>query len=495
MTKTLSQILSDGSLVDNTVHQASEGVFQGAWNSRAVEIYRGYGRQNNPDYAWTFARTAAQQAIDPSRVVTVRPDGEYEHNTNDPLVSLSGLDSLNFSLTTGNVIGSMNSDDFTLRVSSRFGDEFLRFIIADADGFVEVPDRGGMADGSYEWLLIHLWLVKLKKAMRLGLPKGYETRSESLTQVRGQLDVVDYQINQKLGRHTCAYREHSYDNPATRLIARTLEHLDSRSKLSGDHSLRQTFLAATGGQRHPLQDLLRAPALRNPYFADYNPVMTMAKRILHGDLLDFGVQDRSSSFFFDVSMLWEHFIRQLLRRAGFTMRDKNSSTMPVSQGIPGATRRLIPDLVFNYEGRNFVFDVKYKNFPFGGPSPGVKREDLFQLHTYVGQASNEFDVSGCGLIYPVHESKWHDQALARTGGILSSRLTQGRREIPFHVGFLMIPESSSSLETDRPDPFQHRFQRAIDSFVRNMALACMGNHENAIGASVHSPRISVSSSL
>jgi hypothetical protein len=412
---------------------------------------------------------ASQVRIDPSDVVLRGPDAEYEHNTDDSFVALSGSDPLNFTLTTGNLIGSITSEDYTFRVSSRFGDEFLRFIIADADGFVEVPDRGGLADGGYEWLLIHLWLVKLKKALRLGLPKAYESRFESLTQVRGRLDPVDYEINRRRGLYACTYREHSYDNPATRLIARTLEHLDATSKLSGFHSLRQTFLAATDGRRHPIQDLLNAPPLRNPYFSDYNPVMAMAKRILREDLLDFGAQDRTRSFFFDVSMLWEYFIRQLLRRAGCSLRDKASGTMAISPGLPGVRRKLIPDLIFEYGGRHFVFDVKYKNFQFGGRSPGVDRTDLFQLHTYLGQASNHFDVAGCGLIYPVRESKWCQQDLDASGGIFSSRIVQGRCDVPFHIVCLKVPERSADTpEGEWPSEFQNRFKESIETFVQTL---------------------------
>ena len=33
----------------------------------------------------------------------------------------------------------------------------------------------------------------------------------------------------------------------------------------------------------------------------------------------------------------------------------------------------------------YVFDVKYKTFD---PQFGVKREDIFQLHTYIGQYGN-----------------------------------------------------------------------------------------------------------
>jgi 5-methylcytosine-specific restriction enzyme subunit McrC len=468
MIKPLGQILSDGSLVDNTIHQARNGVFQVGKHGNGVEIRQGGRGANNPRDVWPLIQQASLLAIDPEDLVLLRPDAEYEHNTGDRFVQMEGFDPLNFTLSTGNLIGSMTADGHTLRVSSRFGDEFLRYIIADADGFIELPERGGMADGSYEWLLIYLWLIKLRKAFRLGLPKTYETRCETLTQVRGRLDPLDYSINHERARYACAYREHSYDNPATRLIARTLEHLDATSKLTSAHSLRQIFQSATAGRRHRLQDLLAAPPLRNPYYADYNPVMAMAKRILRNDLADIGNEDRTCAFFFDVSMLWEYFIRKLLRRAEFEMHDKSSGKWPISSGIPRTSRNLIPDLVFDYEGRTYVFDVKYKNFYFGGPSPGVNRDDLFQLHTYLGQASNRFDVAGCGLIYPVRESEWKDQGLDAVGGVLTSSIAQGRHQIPFHVAFVMIPEIGEIPDDDWPAVFQQRFHASLDSFLHGL---------------------------
>ena len=470
MTKSLSQILSDGTLVDNTQHRAIQGVFQSGWRQEKVEIRQGRNA-NHPGAAWPLLQSAANLQIDPASIVLRSPQADYEHNTDDPLIVLSGFDPLNFSLTTGNLVGSIKSEGHTLRISSRFGDEFLRYIIADADGFAEIPEQGGIAKGGYEWLLNYFWLIQLKKAFRLGLPKSYETRKESLTQVRGRMDPIDCHLNQSRARFACTYREHSYENPATQLIARTLEHLDARSGLHGLHALKQTFQTATGGRRHPLQTLLAAPPIRNPYYADYNPVLDLAKRILKGDLADVGHHDQASALLFDVSMLFEYFIRKLLRKADMQLHDKTTSRWFISPGIPYARRALIPDLVFDHEGRTFVFDVKYKNFHFGGRSPGVNREDIFQLHTYVGQATNHYDVGGCGLIYPIRESQWHNQNLAATGGILTSKIRQGGREIPFHVAFVMLPERGEISESEWVQVFQERFRASLAVFLNGFELA------------------------
>jgi hypothetical protein len=462
MTKTLSQIVSDGTLVDNSVYQAEAGVFRAGSFGPALEIWQGGGRKN-PWTAWPLIHKAATLNTENSKLVFRVPEADYEHNTDDAFISVSGPDPLNFNLTTGNLIGCVKSEGYTLRVSSRFGDEFLKFIIADADGFVELPDQGGMERGGYEWLLVYLWLVKLKKAFRLGLPKAYETRTESLTQVRGRLDPVDYFLNQQRARYRCTYREHSYDNDTTRLIARTLQHLDSHDFLRESHVLNQTFQIATQGRRSTLQDLLATLPVRNPYYADYNPVITLSKQILRDELSDFGDQSETSAFFFDVSMLFEYFVRKLLKRAGVVFHQKNGLQWQIPSGLRHGQRKLIPDLVFDMNLATYVFDVKYKSFDF---AYGVSREDLFQLHTYIGQVSNEHNVAGCGFIYPIRESRWQECGLEATRGIFSETITQGGRTIPFHVVFLKIPESEKSAGADNSAAYRQQFKNYTEYFIR-----------------------------
>lgn len=458
--KLLADILCDGSIVDNTVHESADG--RVTWNKGAVvtTFRRDVKGRNHPKNTWPLLCKAASINVSDSLVVTRGDD--YEDNTEGRLVELRGYSWEDFTLTTGNLIGCVRDGNYTLNISSRFGDEFLKFIIADAEGFKELPDQGGELLGNYEWLLIYLWQIKLKKAYRLGLPKAYETRIDSLTTVRGRLEPLDYALNSDRGRYQCTYREHSYDNDATRLIARTLAHLDGHSFLLGAHSLNQTFQIATGGARHPLSELLAAKPLRNPYFADYNEVMTLSKRILRNELADFGSSSQTSAFFFDVSMLFEYFVRKLLQRAGARFRDKNGGSWQIPTGGAMSARKLIPDLVFELNGRTFVFDVKYKSFDF---RYGVKREDLFQLHTYLGHLSNEGPYAGCGLIYPIRESRWNSQNMGKHGGLVIEKITQHGNQVPFYVAFLRVPDETVVAPKQE---FSARFQSSCEEFVQKL---------------------------
>jgi hypothetical protein len=471
MSTPLGQILSAGRVLDNTRHEVRDGIFTAGFRE-PVGLYDGRGERST----WrarqflfsTAAGVRARLAEEGKLLIWPTPEeGEYEHNTRDEFLRVeAGPGAHGFSFTTGNLIGCVTGavDDypFTLRVSSRFGDEFLKAIIAEADGFLELPDAGGQEQGGYEWLLVYLWLVKIRKAFRLGLPKAYETRTESLSQLRGRLDPVDYFLQGPRGRYRCTFREHSYDNPTTRLLARTLQHLDAHAFLRGAQALSQTFQVATGGRRTPLLELLAAPPVRNPYFADYNPVIDLSKQILRQQLANFGVKSEASAFFFDVSMLFEYFVRKLLKRAGAAFHPKSDRLTIATGLLEGCTRRrIIPDLVFGLDGDTFVFDVKYKSFDF---HYGVDREDLFQLHTYVAHLSHQHPVAGCGFIYPIRASRWKERGLEASRGILSHTLLQGGRTIPFHVVFLQVPDQAAVPDGEWPAAFRDAFRRMTAEF-------------------------------
>jgi 5-methylcytosine-specific restriction enzyme subunit McrC len=504
--KTLSQILRDGSLVDNTVHVIREMPFPLAPNLDAIRIERTKGKNNNPQkIRGLMERAAMARTIDPETVFLNR-DADYEHNTADGLITtrgngtliesatmthsktselvfltgnadyenihddasdaVSGESALNFTLTTGNLIGVVKFDRYTLKVSSRFGDDFLKYIIADADGFVELPDQGGTSQDGYKWLLIFLWLVKRRKAFRLGLPKAYTTRSEELTRPRGSIDPVDYVLNHTRAVYRCTFREHRYDIPATRLIAGTLRHLESHALLRDDHALNRTFQVAIQGQRGTFQEFLATPILRNPYFADYNPVIKLSKQILRNEMADFGDQSQTNAFLFDVSMLFEYFVRKSMKRAGVSFHDKNSRDWTIPSGLQDGLRprHLIPDLIFDLGGATYVFDVKYKSFDF---KRGVSRGDLFQLHTYIGQVSNKYNIGGCGFVYPIRGSRWQKYGLEKRQGIFSETITQGGRSVPFHVAFIKVPEAKSDGQDFR-NQFKIQLKNFLSAFLKRL---------------------------
>ncbi len=468
----LHEILADGTIVDNRHYRYHDGLLALPHNSLTINGGRGWTRVDRVfDFLRATAKLAAGADAAPTNVVIVGPDG-YEHNTEDPFLALSGFGADDFTLQTGNLVGSISlrdKPDYALNISSRFGDAFLKFIVADADGFAELPDLGAHADGGLHWLLPYLWAVKMRKAWRLGLPKLYATRAESTPHVRGRIDPLSHITGESLARYHCSYREHSYDNPATRLIARVLQLNGTPAFLPDAQQMQRTFQAATHGARHHLPELLATAPVRNPYYSDYNPLIELSKLILRGHSRDIGAGARANALLFDVSVLFEYFIRKLLKRRGLSLQGKSSVALAIPAGLPdGRLRRLIPDLIFDAGGRQHVFDVKYKSFDF---VYGAAREDLFQLHTYVSQVSARGPVGSCGFIYPVSERQWDKQGLQRYGGVISQPFRHGAQQMHFHVVFLKVPDQDGLAREEHHAGFAQRFAASCEDFVRGLRQA------------------------
>jgi 5-methylcytosine-specific restriction enzyme subunit McrC len=238
MSKWLYHILKDSTLVDNQVYQIDKGTLKNNRLGRPIHLNRrGYRQRsypfNNEWAIWSFLNKTNREVqklflTNKNKALVLFNDREYEHNSDDDFINVQGVDCMNFTLKTGNIIGYLQKGDYAIKISSRFGDNFLKYIISDAEGFLEIENYGGYdKDNGYEWLLIYLWKTKLKKAFRLGLPKKYITQKQQLTRVRGSLNPVHYfTTGEKTGTYDCQYREHSYNNEATKLIASTFKKVE-----------------------------------------------------------------------------------------------------------------------------------------------------------------------------------------------------------------------------------------------------------------------------
>ena len=228
----LFDVIKNGTLVDNRSYLVNDGELT---DSRRLDESitlctesKGESYKKECD-VWHFLDSVSRDVetkLKENRAgaVVLFNDKDYEHNTDDGFIRVSGTDSRNFNLSTGNLIGFVKRGDYSLKISSRFGDAFLQYIIADADGFLELENMGGEShDDGYEWLLAYLWNIKFKRAYRLGIPKTYITKNDRISRVRGTIDPVDYFRNNTSGKYLCSYREHSYDSPATSLFIKAYE--------------------------------------------------------------------------------------------------------------------------------------------------------------------------------------------------------------------------------------------------------------------------------
>lgn len=430
------------------------------WNADLGSLMDRHGRDIAIDHGmfcdklkdWRQLDGDVRARMHSAKVVLLDASG-YEHNTEDPFLTVVGSEN-SYTLTTGNLVGELSSSlgkkEVRVQVSSRFGDNFLRYLLMDADGFLPL-DGGGVSksDVGVDWMLMFAWLAKLRGAVSFGLPKAYESEIERLPLVRGRLNAVDFAINKSTGRYLCDYRRHSYCNMATLLVSRVFDLLGRRAiGLCPDmNNIRQAFKQATEGRMVKDIKLLETGHFSNPLYVGYNSVINFSKYIIRRMSGEIGDDVNASSFLFDMSMLFEYYVRKLLIRNGFEMLEKDdNSFLSISRGLGDEERKLKPDLLFVGSAGPYVFDVKYKYFSTMPRQGGVDRDDLYQLHTYVGAYGNckDYDVAGCGFVYPVKEDRWQtdfgfneDTWCAEYDEL---PIVQHKKKVPFHVVFIRIPQ-------------------------------------------------------
>lgn len=396
----------------------------------------------NNDQIFTFLKNIEKnvnEQIENSNIILFN-EKEYENNADQRFIKLLGSRWDNFSLETGNIIGHLSCNEHHINIGSRFGDEFLKYIIADADGFLEIDNLGTInKQGNNHWLLQYYWVIKLKKAFRLGLPKVYEKQTTISSIVKGNIDVAYFELNKTIAKYKSTSRNHSFFCNQNLLILEAFKKVN-KDFLSKDlFAIKQAFSVAGKGEKRNNKELLTVKNFSNPFYSDYNEVLSISKMLLENGAIDIGINSPMSGFLFDVSMLFEYFIRKLFKRNGFEIHSKNEHICKIPTGT-NYTRSLFPDLIVTVEDKTFLLDVKYKSFD---NRYGVKREDLFQLYTYLGQIGNDIEVDFIGFVYPTNDKMRE--------GLVKESVTVLGKKISFIVTFLYVPTSSKNFNLDFTD--------------------------------------------
>jgi 5-methylcytosine-specific restriction enzyme subunit McrC len=417
---------------------------------------------NGPDKLWRVTRflrlveDRVGKAIQEGEGLLVRFGEEFDFSRDQTLLKVRG-DDLGTYLTidTGNVVGWVRARcdhyDFRLRVTARFGDGFLRHMIASAEGYLELEDMGAVPEGGdAEWLLIYLWKTRLKQAFTTGVPKLYVGKTERLPLVRGNLDLSAYlRLPADVGRYTCRFRQHSFDNEITRLVNATFRNVSKRdggvgALLADTHRIRGAFLEASqdremgGGRR-------KSRRIRNPFFSRYEQVTELSHKILANESGQLGTNDEEfSSLLFDVSLLFEHYVRQLLINAGLRLAPRikaDAIKYPTGDGF----RRLWPDIVVHGRRGSLILDVKFKRWERWIKSDERSRADLFQIMSYAAAYKHKYEdscpVFGYGFIFPIRSGDRED-------------IEDYFKELgmQYHIFFLRVPDY---------DPNEDLFEKII----------------------------------
>ena len=332
-------------------------------------------------------------------------------------------------LATGNIMGFIGLRDTKVSISSRFAksdnnDFFLHYMLQKVLAINLFDLKFDSDQESIFDFLIYLFPAYLKRAMRQGIYREYQTRQYNDANIRGRVDVKRHiRINNPFaGRIAYSTREYATDNHLTQLIRHTIEYIESHRY--GNNILQQdqettdavkAIQEATPSyvlqdRRYIISKNLRS--VSHPYFLEYRPLQRLCLQILRHEELKYG-RDKQEIYgvLFDGAWLWEEYLNTFLYPILIHPRNKTKDgKLYLFQNNKG---ECYPDF-YNKE-RGIVLDAKYKGYDSWG---SVQNADIYQVISYM----QILDANRGGFLVPTKKIQLAPRILNGSGHKMMSVL-------------------------------------------------------------------------
>ena len=297
-------------------------------------------------------------------------------------------------LCTKNIMGFIGYRDTKVRIHSRFAqgddDYFLHYMLQKVFSINLFDLKYHTDDESIFDFLIYLFPAFLKRAMRQGLYKEYQTREYNDANIRGRIDVARH-IRENIpfaGKVAYSTREYAYDNHVTQLIRHTIEfianHQYGGSILQNDDLTKDAVSLIREATPTYSQNECRKVVNQNlrplshPYFSEYRHLQRLCVQILRYEEIKYGRNDDEIyGVLFDGAWLWEEYLNTLLRDCGYI----HPQNKVYSGRIHLFTDRTGPRYPDFYKD-DIVLDAKYKRYA-DMKLQHIDGDDLHQVITYM----------------------------------------------------------------------------------------------------------------
>lgn len=315
-------------------------------------------------------------------------------------------------LYTGNIMGFIGYGDTKVRIHSRFAqgddDYFLHYMLQKVFAINLFDLKYHSDEESIFDFLIYLFPAFLKRAMRQGLYKEYQTREYNDADIKGRIDVARHiRMNVPFaGKVAYSTREHAYDNHVTQLIRHTIEFISNHPYgggiLKNDDLTKDavslikdaTPTYSHNERRKVVNQNLRP--LSHPYFSEYRHLQHLCMQILRFEEIKYGRnEDEIYGVLFDGAWLWEEYLNTLLRDCGYKHPQNKVLSGRIHLFTDNSGARY-PD--FYKDG--IVLDAKYKRYE-DVALQRIDGDDLHQVITYMYILSARYG----GLIVPGQHNK------------------------------------------------------------------------------------------
>ena len=310
-------------------------------------------------------------------------------------------------LYTGNIMGFIGYGDTKVRIHSRFAqgddDYFLHYMLQKVFVINLFDLKYHSDEESIFDFLIYLFPAFLKRAMRQGLYKEYQTREYNDADIKGRIDVARHiRMNVPFaGKVAYSTREYAYDNHVTQLIRHTIEFISNHPYgggiLKNDDLTKDavslikdaTPTYSHNERRKVVNQNLRP--LSHPYFSEYRHLQHLCMQILRFEEIKYGRnEDEIYGVLFDGAWLWEEYLNTLLKDCGYKHPQNKVLSGRIHLFTDNSGARY-PD--FYKDG--IVLDAKYKRYE-DIALQRIDGDDLHQVITYMYILSAQYG----GLIVP-----------------------------------------------------------------------------------------------
>lgn len=312
----------------------------------------------------------------------------------------------------GESIFTFNEKQYKITIKPRFGEAFL-FEMLEEIYNIRITKSASEHANSIDWqhyikrIIAFIWIQKVANANLHGLPKVNVKRQHKGTTIRGRLNVRKTIIplfnNQELISN---YHEKHIDSTVAQIILQAFKILKKEFQIgnlnlpdSAQDVLNQ--IHSFDSDSFAITESIYKNIKYKDIYSNWKPIVDLSWDIIKRKQLSLKQNKKQDGFgfFIDMAEVWEQYIRSVLKKNLSKKGWKIREIKEVAYQNNFFKRMLIPDLVFQRNNEIAVWDAKYKRMT-GSPFD-VDRGDFFQIHTYIQNYLNNYDVKAGGLIYPI----------------------------------------------------------------------------------------------
>lgn len=315
------------------------------------------------------------------------------------------LQSFNDSYRSGNVMGIVGYGNQQLMITTRFStgedDYFFHYLLEKVLDFPNILDMktGSSQENQLMNLLLFLFPLYLRNALRKGLFKNYIRRKYNDKNVKGSIDIQRHVIQNTPFTGNVAYsqREYSYDNELMELVRHTIEFLKRKSYgktflTRAKDEVNLVVQATPGYSFHERQKIIAAnkrKPIRHAYYREYRSLQNLCLLILQNQKTQIGSGARQVyGILFDGAWLWEEYVNLLIEDIFYhPMNRKGKDAQRLFEGNIGL---IYPDFISRDSTDRVIADAKYK------PMENIGNKDYLQVLAYMLR----FDAKRGLYLYP-----------------------------------------------------------------------------------------------